>query len=104
MKITVLVEGKTEMAFKPILHRFLRARLEQMPRLHFSPYDGRIPKEGKLKRRVENLLVYCATSSLTNSRMLGLAILLVLLEFSSAELRGLCGRLPSKQQNHRRGR
>jgi hypothetical protein len=27
-----------------------------MPKLKFIPQDGRIPKEGKLKRIVENLL------------------------------------------------
>ncbi len=56
MNIAVLVEGKTESAFKPTLQNFLKPRLQQMPRLRFIPYDGRIPKETKLRRIVENLL------------------------------------------------
>jgi hypothetical protein len=57
VKITILVEGKTETAFKPHLRAFLQARLtNRMPRLDPYPYDGRIPKEGKLKRTVETLL------------------------------------------------
>lgn len=56
MNIAILVEGKTETAFIPTLRTFLRPRLERMPRLHPIPYDGRIPKEQKLRRVVENLL------------------------------------------------
>lgn len=57
MKIVILVEGKTEQAFKPHLQRFLKTRLaERMPKLDIVPYDGRIPKQGKLKRIVERLL------------------------------------------------
>ena len=56
MKIIVLVEGATERAFKGILNDFLKTRLEQMPRLRFSQFDGRIPKGTKLRRRVENFL------------------------------------------------
>jgi len=57
MKIAILVEGATERAFKKKLCEFLQSRLGQkMPRLHFIPQDGPIPKEGKLKRIVENLL------------------------------------------------
>ena len=57
MKIAVLVEGATEVAFKDKLREFLKSRLgQEMPRLDFKPQDGRIPKEGKLKRVVENLL------------------------------------------------
>ncbi|MDB9319742.1 DUF4276 family protein [Nodularia spumigena] len=57
MKIAILVEGATEKAFKPILTDFLKSRLQQRkPRLQFIPYDGRIPKEEKLKRIVTNLL------------------------------------------------
>ncbi|MDX2044068.1 MAG: DUF4276 family protein [Acidobacteriota bacterium] len=57
MKIAVLVEGATEVAFKPTLHKFLKPRLEEkMPRLHFISQDGRIPKKDKLRRMVENLL------------------------------------------------
>lgn len=57
MKITILVEGKTETAFKPHLSAFLQSRLAgQMPRLDPFPYSGRIPKGDKLKRTVETLL------------------------------------------------
>lgn len=67
MKIAILVEGATENAFKPILIDFLRPRLPQMPRLHFIPYNGRIPKQDKLRRIVENLLDdYQAVIALTD--------------------------------------
>jgi hypothetical protein len=57
MKIAVLVEGKTEVAFKPYLRKYLETRLQgAMPKLDFMPYDGRIPKYDKLKRIVKNLL------------------------------------------------
>jgi hypothetical protein len=57
MRIAILVEGATEMAFKKKLREFLQSRLEQrMPRLDFKPQHGGIPKEGKLKRIVKNLL------------------------------------------------
>jgi hypothetical protein len=56
MRIAILVEGRTERAFIPTLQNFLRPRLQQMPRLRPIPYDGRIPKEDKLRRTVENLL------------------------------------------------
>lgn len=57
MKIAILVEGRTEKAFFPHLRYFLRGRLGQrMPNLDPFVYDGRIPKENKLRRTVENLL------------------------------------------------
>jgi hypothetical protein len=57
LKIAILVEGKTEMAFKPHLTAFLAGRLEgRMPRLDMFRYDGRIPKGDDLRRKVENLL------------------------------------------------
>jgi hypothetical protein len=57
MRIAILVEGKTEMAFKPILQDFLKTRLAgKMPKLDFVPYDGRIPTGNKLKRVVERLV------------------------------------------------
>ena len=57
MKISILVEGKTEMGFKRCLLAFLATRLAgNMPKLDFVPYDGRIPKGAKLRRVVENLL------------------------------------------------
>lgn len=57
MKIVILVEGATEVAFKVKLLEFLQVHLGQnMPKLRFIKCDGRIPKEEKLKRVVENLL------------------------------------------------
>lgn len=57
MKIAILVEGATEVAFREKLREFLQKRLEQkMPRLRFISQDGCIPKEKKLKKLVENLL------------------------------------------------
>jgi hypothetical protein len=57
VKIAILVEGATEVAFREKLREFLKSRLgQEMPKLDFKPQDGRIPKEGKLKRIVENLL------------------------------------------------
>jgi len=55
VKIAIIVEGKTETAFTPILRKFLESRLQQMPKLVTKPQHGRIPKEDKLKRVVENL-------------------------------------------------
>jgi hypothetical protein len=58
VRIAILVEGRTETAFKPHLIAFLEARLAgQMPKLDMSPYDGRIPKGEKLRRTVEMLLL-----------------------------------------------
>ncbi len=57
MKIAILVEGKTETAFKPHLQVFLSKLLvNRMPRLHFFKFDGRVPTGEKLKRTVQNLL------------------------------------------------
>jgi hypothetical protein len=57
VKITILVEGKTEKAFKTHLLDFLRSRLAgRMPNIDPFPYDGRIPKGDKLRRVVEALL------------------------------------------------
>lgn len=57
MKIAILVEGATEVVFRDKLRDFLQTRLGQrMPNLKFIPQGGRIPKEGKLKRIVKNLL------------------------------------------------
>jgi hypothetical protein len=54
MKITILVEGRTEIAFKSHLTEFLKKRLEgRMPRLDMFPYHGRIPKHDDLRRKVE---------------------------------------------------
>jgi Domain of unknown function (DUF4276) len=57
MRIAILVEGKTERAFKPYLLSYLERRLAgKMPKLDVVPYDGRIPTGRKLQRVVENLL------------------------------------------------
>lgn len=57
MKITILVEGKTETAFKPHLIGFLKGKLAgRMPRLDMFRYDGRIPSGPELRRKVENSL------------------------------------------------
>jgi hypothetical protein len=70
MKIAILVEGETEMAFKSKLQEFLKPRIERMPKLIFIPQEGRIPKEDKLRRIVENLLAgknaYDAVIALTD--------------------------------------
>ena len=55
VKIAIIVEGKTEKVFLPHLRTFLSSRLAgRMPRLDPLVYDGRIPKEDKLKRLVQN--------------------------------------------------
>lgn len=57
MKIALLIEGQTERAFLRHLRRFLAARLAgAMPRIDPVPYDGTIPKAGRLRRDVERLL------------------------------------------------
>jgi hypothetical protein len=57
VKIAILVEGATEMAFKYKLQEFLESRLgQQMPKLKFIPCNGRIHKGKKLRNVVENLL------------------------------------------------
>ena len=57
MKIAILVEGKTESAFKPYLIKYLEVHLKgNMPHLGFRRYDMRIPTNEKLKRIVKNLL------------------------------------------------
>ena len=57
MKITVMVEGRTELAFKPHLIRFLRNRLDGgMPKIDFFTCEGRVYKEDKLRRTVQTLL------------------------------------------------
>lgn len=57
VRIAILVEGKTETAFKPYLISYLEKQLAgRMPKLVIQKYDGRIPSGEKLKRIVENLL------------------------------------------------
>ena len=58
MKLTIIVEGKTEKAFLPYLKIFLQKHLTgNMPRLDVNPYDGHIPTGNKLQRIVQNLLI-----------------------------------------------
>ena len=60
MRIALIVEGKTETAFLPALRSYLTRTLAgQMPTLKAIPQGGRVPKEDKLKRLVENLLKDC---------------------------------------------
>jgi hypothetical protein len=57
MKIAIITEGKTERVFMPYLRAYLKDRLANgMPKITSVCYDGRIPKEDKLKRVVRNLL------------------------------------------------
>jgi hypothetical protein len=57
VRIALLIEGNTEKAFVPCLRRFLEKRLAgKMPKLDPVPYNGRIPREERLKRDVERLL------------------------------------------------
>jgi hypothetical protein len=66
LKITVLVEGKTERAFKPHLLRFLKVRLDgSMPNIDFFPCDGRIYKE---ESSAGLLSVYSRTERLRPTR------------------------------------
>jgi hypothetical protein len=45
MRIAILVEAATEMAYRMKLHEFLQSRLQKMPKLRFIPQNGGIPKE-----------------------------------------------------------
>ena len=57
MKISIIVEGRTEKAFLPCLRSFLKTRVQgDMPKLDILSYDGRIPKGKKLRSVVKNLL------------------------------------------------
>lgn len=59
MKIVLIVEGKTEKAFLPVLRDFLKNHLAgRLPNIDGFPYDGRIPTGDKLKRVVNDLLTY----------------------------------------------
>lgn len=58
MKIVVLVEGATELAFKEKLIEFLRGRLVgKMPKLVFQGEGGRIPTGEKLRKVVANQFI-----------------------------------------------
>jgi hypothetical protein len=57
LKIAILVEGRTEMAFKSHLTAFLKGKLAgSMPRLDMFTYHGRISTGAALRRDVDNLL------------------------------------------------
>lgn len=56
MNITIIVEGKTEKAFKKKLLEFLSLHIKNMPRIKFHTCNGRVYKEGKLKQVVRNIL------------------------------------------------
>jgi hypothetical protein len=57
VKIALIFEGNTERVFLPFLRGFLETRLAgKMPHITQHKYDGRIPKNDKLRRVVENLL------------------------------------------------
>ena len=57
MKISLIIEGKTEKAFIPKLREYLQTLLPgNMPVLHPVSQKGRIPSGDKLDRLVDNLL------------------------------------------------
>jgi hypothetical protein len=57
VRIAILVEGATEVAFRRALVDFLSGRLlGKMPKLDFMPADGRIPQKQELRRTVGRLL------------------------------------------------
>ncbi|HEY3285013.1 MAG TPA: DUF4276 family protein [Armatimonadota bacterium] len=57
MRITIIVEGRTEKALLPHLRRYLERHLKgQTPDLNPFPYDGRVPKGEQLRRKVRMLL------------------------------------------------
>ena len=57
VRIAIIVEGRTEKAFKPFLQTYLKGKLTgNMPKLDFVPQDGRIPTGSALSRLVERLL------------------------------------------------
>lgn len=57
MKISIIVEGATERAFRPHLTKFLMDRLAgNMPRLDMFICNGRVDKGDKLRAKVESLL------------------------------------------------
>ena len=57
MKLSIILEGNTEMAFISHLRQYLRDYLHgNMPELDPLPYDGRIPTGDKLESLVDRLL------------------------------------------------
>jgi hypothetical protein len=57
VKISIIIEGKTEKAFMRYLKKYLQERLSgRMPKLDPFPCDGRIPIHEELKQTVHRLL------------------------------------------------
>jgi len=57
MKIIIMVEGATEGVFIPHLREYLKMKMEaRMPKLVPRKYNGRIPKEKRLRTDVANYL------------------------------------------------
>jgi hypothetical protein len=57
MRLAIICEGRTETAFKSVLHDFLKPRLAgNMPKLDLFPCSGRVYTHEKLRRTVEKLL------------------------------------------------
>jgi hypothetical protein len=57
VRIVILVEGRTEKAFRPTLQRFLEQRLPgRMPKLHFDAQYGPLPRDDRLKKVVADWL------------------------------------------------
>ena len=57
MKISLIVEGKTEKAFVPKLREYLQTLIPgNMPVLHSVPQNGRIPSSEKLDKLVNSIL------------------------------------------------
>lgn len=57
MRIAIIVEGRTEKAFRPFFQTYLKGKLSgNMPKLDFVPQDGRVPTKAALRRLVERLL------------------------------------------------
>lgn len=57
MRIVILVEGRTEAAFLPLLREFVNTCLpsqEPKPKIVVNRYDGAIPKDTLLRKRIEN--------------------------------------------------
>ena len=56
-RIAIILEGRTEKAFRPSLRTYLEGQLAgQMPKLTFISEDGRLPTKDRLKRDVKRLL------------------------------------------------
>jgi hypothetical protein len=57
IRVAIMVEGDTERAFAPALRKYLETKIPgRMPRLRFSPHNGRVPVGNKLRSEVRLLL------------------------------------------------